>query len=198
MTIAAPDDIGALPGLQDAFGQMLDHSADFLPARRLRRPQDGRHGQAGAGVIDVHRGKAALVMVCVPEYQLLPAVGRMERIVDVEDIAVRRCRARREVIDECARELRRVLLRRRIFEAADGRLRGERRSCLGRPADRHFQGGIVAKRILVDAVLVTAAVGEHARADDLAQMMAHARRIAPVGQRRSATRDDAYLLLRRP
>ena len=122
----------------------------------------------------------------------------MERIVDVEDIALAGRRARREVIDQRAPELRRVPLRRRVLEAADGRLRGERRARLRTAADRHFHRRIVAQHSVIDAVLVTTTDAEHAGADDLAQAMAHARLVAPVRQRGRQARDDADLLLRRP
>ena len=70
-----PDDARALPGLQDAFGEVLDDGAHLTARGRFRRPKDGRHGQTGAGMIDMHRGKAALVVMRIPERQLSRANG---------------------------------------------------------------------------------------------------------------------------
>jgi len=198
VTVAAPDDAGPLPGLQDALGQVPDHGAHLAALRRLRRPQDRRDGQARAGVVDVHRGKATLVVVRIPERQLLAAVSGVEGVVDIEDVAVARRHGACEMIDERTGEPRRVRLRRRILEAADGRLRGERAARFRAAADRHLHRWIVAQRVVVDAVLVAAADADDARADDLAQLMDEARRVAPVAQSRCHPRDDAEPLLGSP
>ena len=130
----------------------------------------------------------------IQERELL-AASAASRVVDVEDIAVRRCDPARELIDERARHARRIRLRRRVLEPADGRLRGQGRARLRAAADRHLQGWIVAQAVVVDAVFVAAADAEHARADDLAEPVADARRIAPVGQRGCEPRDNADFLL---
>jgi hypothetical protein len=48
-------------------------------------------------VIDVHRGEAALVVMRVPERQLLAAMRRTERVVDVEDLNPARLATRGKV-----------------------------------------------------------------------------------------------------
>ena len=152
-------------------------------------------GKPAAGVIDVHRRKAALVVMRVPERQLLAAVGRIERVVDIEDIAVRRRDRRGELIDERASQTGRIRLRRRVLEAADGRLRGEGRAGLRAAANGHLQRRIVAQRVVIDAVFVAAADAEHARRDDLGQTMPDARRITSIRPCRRHARADADLLL---
>ncbi len=122
----------------------------------------------------------------------------IEGVVDIEDVAMARAYMRGELVDEGGRQTRCIRSRRRVLEPGDGRLRGERRARLRASADRHLQGRVVAQPVVIDAVLIAAADAEHARADDLAQRMANARGIAPVGQRRGEPGDDADLLLGRP
>jgi hypothetical protein len=106
-----------------------------------------------------------------------------------------RANARRELIDEGLCQPRCVRPARRILEAADGRLRGERGARLRTAPDRHFHHRIMAQGIVIDAVFVAAADAEDARGDDLAQPMADARRIAPVAHGRRKPGNDAGLLL---
>jgi hypothetical protein len=84
------------------------------PPGGLRGPQDCCDRQAQARVIDVHRGKAAFVMMRIPECQLLPTVGRMEPVVDVEHVAMARRHVMRKMVDQRAGELCCVFLCRRI------------------------------------------------------------------------------------
>lgn len=101
------------------------------------------------------------------------------------------------MIDHGACEFRRVALRRRVLEAADGGLRGEIVAALRATPDCHLQRRIVTQLIVVDAVLIAAAEAEHAGCDDLGQLVSDTRRITPVGQCRCQRRDDADLCLSR-
>ena len=111
---------------------------------------------------------------------------------------MRRRDARGELINECACKAARIGLRRRVLEARDGRLRGERRSGLGATADRHLQCRIVAQQVMIDRIFPAAANAEHARADDLGQAVTNARLVAPVRQCGRQPRDDADLRLGGP
>jgi hypothetical protein len=55
-------------------------------------------------VIDVHRRKAALVVMRVPERKLLTAMRRTERVVDVEDRLLARLHRRANLVDESSSE----------------------------------------------------------------------------------------------
>ena len=134
----------------------------------------------------------------VPERQLLTAVGGMKAVVDVKHIAMARRYVRGEMIDQSAGEPASVFLRRRILEAADGRLRGEITARLRAAPDRHLQRRVGAQRILVDAISVAASDAEHARCDDLEELVGDARRVASIRQGLSDPADDADLLLGRP
>jgi hypothetical protein len=69
--------------------------------------QDGRHRRATRPVIEVHRRKAALVVMYTPERQLLAAMRHIERAVDVEDLHPARFHGRAELIEESHSEPRR-------------------------------------------------------------------------------------------
>jgi hypothetical protein len=70
-------------------------------------------------VIDVHRRKAALVVMCVPERQLLAAMRRTEGVIDVEDLQLARRHGGGELIEQSRGEPRRLGLARRILQTAD-------------------------------------------------------------------------------
>jgi hypothetical protein len=67
------------------------------------------------------------------------------------------------------------------LQARDRRLRGQRRSALGRPPNGKLQQRIVAQTVEVIAVLVTAGDGEGARRDQLDHLMPDAALVAPIG-----------------
>ena len=129
--------------------------------------------------------------------QLLTTVSRVEGVVDVENVSMRRRHARGEMVDERATKTCGVPSRRRVFEARDGRLRGKGRGRLGAAADSHLQRRIVAQLVVIDRVLPAAADGEDPRADDLAERVPNARRITLVRQRGCEPRDNADFLLGR-
>ena len=119
----------------------------------------------------------------------------IEGVVDVKDIAVGRRHVRRELIDQSLGNTRRICLRRRILEAADGRLRGKRGASLRAAADGHLQRRIIAQPVEIVAVLVTAGDGQNARADEFEHGVAHARRVAAIPHGIGQPRAHADLLL---
>ena len=76
----------------DALDDMLEDGAHFRPGRRLALAQDHRHRLAARRLIDVDRQKAALVVMGVEQRELLMAMHRIERVVDVERDRGRRAR----------------------------------------------------------------------------------------------------------
>jgi hypothetical protein len=79
--------------------------------------------------------KPALVLMRVPERQLLAAVRGAEGVVDVDDLLPARLHGDAELVDQRAAETRGLDFARRVLEAAVGRLRRQRRAGLGTPAD---------------------------------------------------------------
>jgi Transposase domain (DUF772) len=65
---------------------MLDDGTHLGALGGARRAQDRRDRSAARNVIDVHRCKTALVVMRVPERELLAAMRRAERVVNVEDL----------------------------------------------------------------------------------------------------------------
>jgi hypothetical protein len=65
----------------------------------VRRTQDRHHRRPACHMIDVHRRKAALVVMCVPERELLGAMRRAKGIVDIKDLQVARLHRRAELIE---------------------------------------------------------------------------------------------------
>src|SRR5262245_29838824 len=181
VAVAAPDEPRAGPVLLYASGDVLDDGPHLRSLRRAGRAQDRSDRRAASDVIDVHGGEAALVLVRVPERQLLAAVRRAERIVDVDDLFFARLHARAELIDQRAAETRGVDFARRVLKAAVGRLRRQRRAGLGTPADGKLHQRVVSQPIVVIAVLVAAGDRRRARHHQLKHPVANAALIAAVG-----------------
>jgi hypothetical protein len=102
-----------------ALRHVLDDGPHLGALRGACRAQDGRDRRAAGHVIDVHRRKAALVVMCVPERQLLAAMRRTEGVIDVEDLQLARRHGGGELIEQSRGEPRRLGLARRILQTAD-------------------------------------------------------------------------------
>ena len=133
---------------------MLDDGAHLRAARGAGRAQNCRHRRAARHVIDVHRRKAALVMMRVPERKLLTAMRRAERVVDVEHRLLARLHCRAGLVDQRGGEPRCLRLARRILQTV--RLRGQRRPGGPTAANRHLHPRVMPRPVEVDDVLVTA------------------------------------------
>jgi hypothetical protein len=84
MAVAAEGDL-RVPSLHaDASDQPAQMGTHFLPVSGLSRTQYGQHAMAGIGGIYMDRQKAAFVIVCVEQAQLLMAVHRVRRVIDIE------------------------------------------------------------------------------------------------------------------
>ena len=94
-------------------------------------------------MIDVHRRKTALVVMRVPERELLGAMRCAEGIVDIKDLQLARLHRGAELIEQSRGEPRRLGLARRIFQTADGRLRGQRFTALWTAAHRALHQRVV-------------------------------------------------------
>jgi len=166
------------------------------PAGVLRGAQDHHHRLAALHVIDVDRQEAALLVVTVPERQLLAAVHDVQRVVDVEHDLVRRRRKRgAELVDQGRRHVHGLPAARHVLQPAQGRLRAERFATLGAAADGQLEQRIVSEPVEVVAVLVAAADRERARLDQLDERMGDPGRITTIGKAVGEPRTDAELPL---
>ena len=175
---------------------VLDDCAHLRALRGARRAQDGRHRRTTRHMIDVHRRKAALVMMRVPERQLLAAMRSAERVVDVENLHPARLHSRTELIEESHTEPCSVGLARRVLQAGDGRLRCQRRASLRTAADGDFHERIVAQPVVIDGVLVPTGDRRRACHHHLEHLMQGAVGIAAVRHRSGEPPAYANLALR--
>jgi hypothetical protein len=72
MTVATPHDAGVRPMSPQALRHVLDDGPHLRALRGARRTQDGGDRRAARHVIDVHRRKAALVVMCVQNASCWP------------------------------------------------------------------------------------------------------------------------------
>ena len=156
MAVAAPDDAGPAPMSPQTLRYVLDDRPHLRALRGAGRAQQRHHRRAAPGVIDVHRGEAALVVMGVPECQLLAAMRGAERVVDIQDRLPARLHGGGELVEESRGEPCRFDLARRVFQAADGRLRGQCRTTLRTAADRKFHQRVVPQPVKVDRIFMPA------------------------------------------
>src|SRR5258706_9023766 len=104
MTVTAPNNAGVRPMLPQALCHVLDDGPHLRALRSASRAEYGRDRRAARNMIDVHRCKAALVVMRVPERKLLAAMRRTERVVDVEDLLLARLHGRAELIKQSRSE----------------------------------------------------------------------------------------------
>ena len=147
-------------------------------------------------VIDVHRREAALVVMRAPERQLLTAVRRAERVVDVEDLLLARLHRRAGLIDQSCGQPRRLRLARRILQTTDRRLRGQRRAAYRTAPDCDLHQRIMPQPVEVDGVLVAAGDRRDARHHHLEHLVTDAARIAAIRHRIGKPPAKAELALR--
>ena len=181
VAVAAPDQAGRRPVAADALRQVPDDGAHLRALGRPGRTQDGDDRRAAGDVVDVHRREPALVVMRVPERELLAAVSGAERVIDIEDLLRTRRHVRAALVDQGTGEPRRIRFSRRILQTRDRRLRGQRRSALGRPPDGKLQQRIVPQPVEVVAILVAAGDGEGARRDEFHHLVPDAGLVAPIG-----------------
>ena len=107
----------------DAADQVLEEGADLGTRGRLARAQEDRHRLAALHVIDVDGQEAAGVVMGVEERELLVAVHGIAGVVDVEGDGGRRGgEGAAEGVDQRGRHARHLDTRRRVLQAAHGRL----------------------------------------------------------------------------
>ena len=182
--------------LLQALRYVFDDGPHLRALRGARRAQDGGDRRTARDMIDVHRREAALVVMRVPERQLLAAMRRTERVVDVEGLNPARFHRRAELIEHSHVEPSRVGLARRILQPRDGRLRRQRLTSLRTSPDRDLHQRIVPQPVEVDRILVSARDRGHALHHHLEHRMQDAVRIAAIRHRRRKPTAHTKLALR--
>src|SRR5262249_27731665 len=151
-----PDEARLRPVRAYAARDMLDDGPHLGPRRRLGGPQDRNHRRAAPHMIDMHGGKAALVLACVPERKLLATMRRAECVIDVEDLYFLRLHGGAELIDQRPGQARSLNFARCILQPRNRRLRGKWLPCFWTTANRNLHQRIVPQSVEVIPVLVTA------------------------------------------
>ena len=160
----------------------LDQGQDLAAARRRRLPQHG-HDQPAAGVEDVDRQKAPVIVIGVELAQLLLAVDPIKAFIEIqgevaggdrETIAVQVEHRLGHAIEFGAP--------RHVLDAGDGRLRAQCRSRDRWPVQRHLEDGIAAQHIAVIAVGIAGDNRQHAKPQDLIEPMGNLARLPRILQ----------------
>jgi hypothetical protein len=180
--------------LPQALRYVLDDTPHLGALRGTRRAQDGRHRRAARHVIDVHRRKAALVVMRVPERKLLAAMRRAERVINVEDRQPAGLHRDAELVKQSRSEPRRLGLARRILQTRDGRLRRQRRTALRTAPDRKLHQRIVPQPVEVDCIFVSAGDRRGACHHHLEHSVLDAIRIAAIRHRLRKSQADQTTL----
>ena len=202
-------------GLQRRAAREVFIAGEVFFRFRPRRPQDGltvplqlqmlpsemlplNRNEVAPGGNVIRRREAALVVMGVPERQLLTAMRRTERVVDVEDLLFARLHCRADLVDQSCGEPRRLRLARRILQTTDRRLRGQR--CAGgrTAADRDLHQRVMPQPVEVDGILVAARDRRDARHHHLEHLVTDAARIAAIRHRIGKPSAHPELALRLP
>jgi hypothetical protein len=122
-------DRAAQRAVRDFSGRSSNPVTEAARIRTSMRKERGRSFGLRRGC-PCHRGKAAFVVMRVPESKLLATMGGTERVVNVENLQPARLHGGAELVNKSRSEPRRLGLARCILEARDSRLRGQRRGTL--------------------------------------------------------------------
>jgi len=168
MAVAAQEDLGVRPMGSDRAQHPAEERFDLLAAGSFGGAKH-RGDEAALAVEHDDRLKSVFVVMGIEQPQLLAAVDRVERVVDVErDPFGNRRKGLAIQIDHRAAHPQQGANVWQIFQPRDRRLRTElpiRR----RQIERHFEHRIAAKRIGVDAILVAGADHQEPKTNDIRQ-----------------------------
>ena len=176
----------------NAAGHVLDDGPHLLAGGCLAGAQDHHYRLAALDMVDVDGQEAALLVVAIPEAELLAPVHDVERVVDVErDLGGRRRKRRAELVDQCRCQPNGLPAARHVLQPAHGRLRAKVAAALGTAADSQLQERVEPQPVEIVAVLVAAADRQHARLDQLVEPMLDPGWIATIGKAAGEPRADA-------
>jgi hypothetical protein len=117
------------------------------------------------------------------ERELLAAMRRAERVIDVENLHLARLHGRTELVKQSRTQSRHLDLAWRILYATDGRLRGQRRTTVRTAPDRNFHQRIVAQPIEVVGIFIATGDRSDTRHHQFEHRVSDPVRIAAIGHR---------------
>ncbi len=194
MAVGAQHDLGGGPVGADRPKQAAQQGADLLAGR----PFSGtKHGGDEAALAVEHddRLKAVFVVMGIEQPQLLAAVHRIERVVDVEDDALGHLREGLAVqIHHGATHAQQGAGIGQVLQARDRRLRTQ--LAIGRrQVHGHLEHRVVAKRRGIVAVFITCRDHQHPKSKDVGETMRDLLGRARVFDTGGQTIGDAEALL---
>ena len=174
----------------DLAHQAAEEAARLGARGTARGAQHRSHGSAVAVEHD-ERLEAVRVVAGVEQAQLLPAMHRVERVVEVEhDTARHLAEAGAVERHHGASHAQQRPQVGQVLEPRDGRLRAQRRS-IGQAIERELEGGVVAQHGGVVPVFVASRDHQQAEADDLGQAVPDPLRAAGIVETGSQAIGDA-------
>lgn len=196
MAVAAHQDMHFGPVPPDPRDDTLEDGTHFHAGRRLAFAQDHCHRLAAGAFVDMDRQKTALVVVRVEQRELLLAVNRIERVVDVEDDRSRCPRpAGAKQVHHRTHHPRNLCPARRVLQPRHCWLRAQWIAALRGTTERHFEHRIMSQRRAVVAVLVACRNRKHPQPQHLHHRMVDPVRVAVISQTRRQSCRDAQPLL---
>jgi hypothetical protein len=174
------------PDPRKALADMTDHplhqGQDLAAARRRRLPQHGQH-QPAAGVEDMDRQKAPVIVVGIELAQFLLAVDPIEAFVEIKGEVAGDDRETVAIeVEHCLGHAIEFRAPRHVLDAGDGRLGAQGRSGDRWPVQRHFEDGIAAQHVAVIAVGIAGDNRQHAKPQDLIERMGNLPRLPRIMQ----------------
>jgi hypothetical protein len=168
VTVGAQQDLGLWPVGADCPQQAAQEGANLLAAGPFGGTKNGGD-KAALAIEHDDRLKAVFVVMCIEQPQLLAAMNRVERVVDVErdpfgnpleGLAIK--------IDHGAAHAQQAASIGQVFKTGDGRLRTQ--FAFGRrQIERHLEDGIASQRTGVVAVFIAGADHKQTKPDDLGE-----------------------------
>ncbi len=194
VAVGAQKDLGVGPMGSDRAQQPAEEGFDLLAARPLGGT---KHGSDEAALAVEHDDglKAVFVVMRVEQPQLLAAMDRVERVVDVEgDPFGNLVKGFAIEIDHRAAHPQQGANLRQIFQPRDRRLRAQF-AIRRRQIERHLEHRIAPQRIGVVAVLIARRDHQQPKADDVGKAVGDLIGRAPVDHAGGEPIGDAKALV---
>ena len=194
MTVGAQQDLGLRPVGADCAQQAVQEGANLLAAGPFGGTKNGGD-EAALAIEHDDRLKAVFVVMRIEQPQLLPAMDRVERVVDVErDPFGNPLEGFAIKIDHGAAHAQQGTSIGQVFKTRDRRLRTQF-AIRWREIERHLEHGIAAKTGGVVAVFIARRNHQQPKADDVGERVRDLIRHPRVFDTRSHSIGDAKPLL---
>ena len=167
----------------DTPDHVTQNHRSLCTGRPLAGAQQKTHRSARGSVINVDRLKAIPPRVGIEQRQLLIAMGPVGRVVDIEhNVARSRPEAGAEQINQLEPHSGQIAPGRGVLQPRQGRLGSKSGATVRKALASDLEGWVMAQRIKILAVLVTAGNRKHAFTDHRCVIVDRAPRVARIVQ----------------